>query len=43
MTLGRANTQSAGTQLGFSLQCALIVKYRDAKTDTRVQLEDLLR
>jgi hypothetical protein len=25
------------------LQCAVIVKYRDAKTDSRLQLEDLLR
>jgi hypothetical protein len=25
------------------LQAAVIVKYRDAKTDARVQLEDLLR
>jgi 2,3,4,5-tetrahydropyridine-2,6-dicarboxylate N-succinyltransferase len=39
----RAVTQSAGARWGLSLQCAVIVKYRDAKTDTRVQLEDLLR
>ena len=28
---------------GLSLQAAVIVKYRDSKTDARVQLEDLLR
>jgi 2,3,4,5-tetrahydropyridine-2,6-dicarboxylate N-succinyltransferase len=39
----RAVAQSSGTKWGLSLQCAVIVKYRDAKTDTRVQLEDLLR
>jgi 2,3,4,5-tetrahydropyridine-2,6-dicarboxylate N-succinyltransferase len=39
----RAITQAAGAQWGLSLQCAVIVKYRDSKTDSRVQLEDLLR
>ncbi len=39
----RAITQSSGAKWGLSLQCAVIVKYRDAKTDTRVRLEDLLR
>jgi 2,3,4,5-tetrahydropyridine-2,6-dicarboxylate N-succinyltransferase len=39
----RAVTQSSGNKWGLSLQCAVIVKYRDRKTDTRVQLEDLLR
>ncbi len=39
----RAVTQAAGAKWGLSLQCAVIVKYRDSKTDTRVQLEDLLR
>ena len=39
----RAVAQSSGAKWGLSLQCAVIVKYRDAKTDTRVQLEDLLR
>jgi 2,3,4,5-tetrahydropyridine-2-carboxylate N-succinyltransferase len=39
----RAVTQSSGAKWGLSLQCAVIVKYRDAKTDARVQLEDLLR
>ena len=33
----------AGAKWGLSLQAAVIVKYRDAKTDARVQLEDLLR
>jgi 2,3,4,5-tetrahydropyridine-2-carboxylate N-succinyltransferase len=39
----RAVKQAAGANWGLSLQCAVIVKYRDTKTDTRVQLEDLLR
>ena len=39
----RAVAQSSGAKWGLSLQCAVIVKYRDANTDTRVQLEDLLR
>jgi 2,3,4,5-tetrahydropyridine-2-carboxylate N-succinyltransferase len=39
----RAVTQVIGAKYGISLQCAVIVKYRDAKTDTRIQIEDLLR
>jgi 2,3,4,5-tetrahydropyridine-2,6-dicarboxylate N-succinyltransferase len=39
----RAVTQAAGAKWGLSLQAAVIVKYRDAKTEARVQLEDLLR
>jgi len=39
----RAIAHSAGAKWGLSLQAAIIVKYRDAKTDARVQLEDLLR
>jgi 2,3,4,5-tetrahydropyridine-2-carboxylate N-succinyltransferase len=39
----RAVTHAAGARWGLSLQAAVIVKYRDAKTYTRVQLEDLLR
>src|SRR5437867_3286501 len=39
----RAITHAAGAKWGLSLQAAVIVKYRDAKTDARVQLEDLLR
>jgi 2,3,4,5-tetrahydropyridine-2-carboxylate N-succinyltransferase len=40
-----ARTISApeGQQWGLSLYAAVIVKYRDAKTEARVQLEDLLR
>jgi 2,3,4,5-tetrahydropyridine-2-carboxylate N-succinyltransferase len=39
----RAVTQASGAKWGLSLQAAVIVKYRDAKTDARVELEDLLR
>ncbi|MGC1615058.1 MAG: 2,3,4,5-tetrahydropyridine-2,6-dicarboxylate N-succinyltransferase [Candidatus Acidiferrum sp.] len=39
----RAVTNPVGAKHGLSLQCAVIVKYRDAKTDSRIQLEDLLR
>ena len=39
----RAVSHESGKKWGLSLQAAVIVKYRDAKTDTRVQLEDLLR
>jgi len=39
----RAITHASGVKLGLSLQAAVIVKYRDSKTDARVQLEDLLR
>jgi len=39
----RAMTHPVGVKHHLSLQCAVIVKYRDAKTDARVQLEDLLR
>lgn len=39
----RAVSHPSGTKWGLSLQAAVIVKYRDAKTDARVQLEDLLR
>jgi 2,3,4,5-tetrahydropyridine-2-carboxylate N-succinyltransferase len=39
----RAVTHPVGAKHGLSLQCAVIVKYRDAKTDSRIQLEDLLR
>jgi 2,3,4,5-tetrahydropyridine-2-carboxylate N-succinyltransferase len=40
-----ARTISApeGQQWGLSLYAAVIVKYRDAKTEARLQLEDLLR
>jgi len=39
----RAVSQPLGKKHGLSLQAAVIVKYRDSKTDARVQLEDLLR
>jgi len=39
----RAVSHPLGKKYGLSLQAAVIVKYRDSKTDTRVQLEDLLR
>jgi 2,3,4,5-tetrahydropyridine-2,6-dicarboxylate N-succinyltransferase len=39
----RAVNRPLGKKHGLSLQAAIIVKYRDAKTDARVQLEDLLR
>jgi len=39
----RAVTHERGAKWRLSLQCAVIVKYRDAKTDARVNLEDLLR
>jgi 2,3,4,5-tetrahydropyridine-2,6-dicarboxylate N-succinyltransferase len=39
----RAVSQASGKKHGLSLQAAVIVKYRDAKTDARVRLEDLLR
>jgi len=39
----RGVTHAYGKTHGLSLQAAVIVKYRDAKTDARIQLEDLLR
>jgi 2,3,4,5-tetrahydropyridine-2-carboxylate N-succinyltransferase len=39
----RAITSGAGRDWGLSLYTPVIVKYRDSKTDTRIQLEDLLR
>jgi 2,3,4,5-tetrahydropyridine-2-carboxylate N-succinyltransferase len=39
----RAISHASGAKWGLSLQAAVIVKYRDPKTDARVQLEDLLR
>jgi 2,3,4,5-tetrahydropyridine-2-carboxylate N-succinyltransferase len=39
----RAITSGAGKDWGISLHTPVIVKYRDGKTDARVQLEDLLR
>jgi|SRR5215217_2174744 len=39
----RAVTTERGRDWGLSLYAAIIVKYRDAKTDTAVRLEDYLR
>jgi 2,3,4,5-tetrahydropyridine-2-carboxylate N-succinyltransferase len=39
----RAISLGPGRDWGISLATPVIVKYRDSKTDTRVQLEDLLR
>jgi len=39
----RAVTSGPGKDWGISLYTPVIVKYRDAKTDTKIQLEDLLR
>ena len=39
----RAVTSGQGREWGLSLYTPVIVKYRDAKTDTKIQLEDLLR
>lgn len=39
----RAVTSGKGKNWGISLYTPVIVKYRDAKTDMKIQLEDLLR
>jgi 2,3,4,5-tetrahydropyridine-2,6-dicarboxylate N-succinyltransferase len=39
----RAVTHGVGKEWGISLYTPVIVKYRDSKTDARVQLEDFLR
>jgi len=39
----RAITRGKGKDWGISLYTPLIVKYRDSKTDTKIQLEELLR
>jgi 2,3,4,5-tetrahydropyridine-2-carboxylate N-succinyltransferase len=39
----RAITNGPGKDWGISVYTPIIVKYRDARTDTRIQLEDLLR
>jgi len=39
----RAITRGPGKDWGISLYTPVIVKYRDEKTDTKIQLEDLLR
>ena len=39
----RAIQSGKGKEWGISLYTPVIVKYRDAKTDAKIQLEDLLR
>src|ERR1700726_1551990 len=39
----RAITHGPGKDWGISIYTPVIVKYRDTKTDTKIQLEDLLR
>jgi 2,3,4,5-tetrahydropyridine-2-carboxylate N-succinyltransferase len=39
----RAVTTGPGKEWGISVYTPVIVKYRDSKTDARIQLEDLLR
>jgi 2,3,4,5-tetrahydropyridine-2-carboxylate N-succinyltransferase len=39
----RALPRGLGKDWGISLYTPVIIKYRDAKTDTKIQLEDLLR
>jgi 2,3,4,5-tetrahydropyridine-2,6-dicarboxylate N-succinyltransferase len=39
----RAITRGPGKDWGISVYTPVIVKYRDSKTDTKIQLEDLLR
>jgi len=39
----RAITSGPGKDWGLSVYTPVIVKYRDSKTDTKIQLEDLLR
>jgi 2,3,4,5-tetrahydropyridine-2-carboxylate N-succinyltransferase len=40
---GRAISQGRGKEWQLSLYTPVIVKYRDSKTDSKVQLEDFLR
>ncbi len=39
----RAITSGPGKDWGISVYTPVIVKYRDSRTDTKIQLEDLLR
>jgi 2,3,4,5-tetrahydropyridine-2,6-dicarboxylate N-succinyltransferase len=39
----RAITRGPGKDWGLSVYTPIILKYRDSKTDTKIQLEDLLR
>jgi 2,3,4,5-tetrahydropyridine-2,6-dicarboxylate N-succinyltransferase len=40
---GRAINKGKGAEWGLSLYTPVIVKYRDERTDSRIELEDLLR
>ena len=42
-SLARARFQGKGKEWGISLYTPVIVKYRDSKTDAKIQLEDWLR
>jgi 2,3,4,5-tetrahydropyridine-2-carboxylate N-succinyltransferase len=39
----RSVSRDVGLEWGISLYTPVIVKYRDSKTDAKIQLEDLLR
>ena len=39
----RPMKKGPGAEMGVSLYCPVIVKYRDEKTDGSVRLEDMLR
>jgi 2,3,4,5-tetrahydropyridine-2,6-dicarboxylate N-succinyltransferase len=39
----RAITRGPGKDWGLSVYTPMILKYRDSKTDTKIQLEDLTR
>jgi 2,3,4,5-tetrahydropyridine-2-carboxylate N-succinyltransferase len=39
----RAVTRGPGKEWGISIYTPIVVKYRDSKTDEKIQLEDLLR
>jgi 2,3,4,5-tetrahydropyridine-2-carboxylate N-succinyltransferase len=39
----RAISRGVGQEWGISLYTPVIVKYRDSKTDAKIQLENLLR
>ncbi len=43
MAGSRAITRGKGKEWRVALYTPIIVKYRDAKTDSKIQLEDLLR
>ncbi|MBV8866925.1 MAG: 2,3,4,5-tetrahydropyridine-2,6-dicarboxylate N-succinyltransferase, partial [Acidobacteriaceae bacterium] len=44
LVAGSRSIQSGiGKELGLSLYTPVLVKYRDSRTETKIQLEDLLR